>query len=93
MEYKYGIGSQGVSAAHRLHPIEEKEAAEKHEEDGGGNQKDKARRLAAAGNGPAETVDYACHRIQSIKPTPPIRHERAGIGDWVRRTSMTKGIT
>ena len=65
-----------------LHAIEEKETAEKHEEDGGrGNEKDEARRLAVAGDGPAETVNYARHRIQSIEPAPSMRHERAGIGD------------
>src|SRR5215472_5476308 len=65
-----------------LHPIEEKETAQKHEQDGGGgNQKDKARRLAVARNGPAEAVNDSSHGIEAVEPAPARGNERRGVGD------------
>ncbi len=65
-----------------LHAIEEKEAAEEDEsDDGGGSQKDEAGRLAAAGDGPAETVNDAGHGVEAVKPAPAQRNKRRRIGD------------
>src|SRR6266851_2778183 len=65
-----------------LHAIEEKEAAEEDEsDDGGRSQKDEAGRLAAAGNGPAETVNDAGHGVEAVKPAPARRNKRGRISD------------
>src|SRR5260370_42346318 len=65
-----------------LHAIEEKEAAEKDEsDDGGGSEKDEAGGLAAAGDGPAETVNDASHGVEAVKPAPAQRNKRGRIGD------------
>ena len=34
-----------------------------------------------SGEGPAETVDDACHGIEAVEPAPALRHEGRGIGD------------
>src|SRR5437870_10479072 len=65
-----------------LHAIEEKEAAEKDDEDGsGGNEKDGAGSLAAAGDGPAETINDASHGIEAVEPAPALGNESGRIGD------------
>src|SRR5712692_4977876 len=65
-----------------LHAIEKKEAAEDDEGDGeSGNEKEKAGSLAAAGDGPAETINDASHGVEAVEPTPAGRNERGRIGD------------
>src|SRR6267154_337603 len=63
-----------------LHAIEEEEAAEGDEGDGkGGGEKEQAGSLAAAGDGPAETVNDTGHGVEAVKPAPALRHQRACI--------------
>jgi hypothetical protein len=65
-----------------LHAIEEEEAAEEDEsDDGAGSEKKKAGGLAAAGDGPAKTVNDAGHGVEAVEPAPLLRDESAGIGD------------
>src|SRR2546422_6853277 len=65
-----------------LHAIEEEEAAEDDEGDGeSGSEKEKAGRLAAAGDGPAKTVNDAGHGIEAVEPAPARGNERGRIGD------------
>src|SRR5229473_1442253 len=68
-----------------LHAIEEEKAAEDDEgDDGAGSEEEQAWGVAAAGDGPAETVNDAGHGVQSIEPAPPRRNERGRIGDGRR---------
>src|SRR5216683_3071888 len=65
-----------------LHAIEKEEAAEEDEsDDGGGSEKDEAGRLAAAGDGPAETVNDAGHGVEAVEPAPAQRNKRGRISD------------
>src|SRR5260370_18734455 len=65
-----------------LHTIEEEEAAEDDEGDGGaGSEKEQAGGLAAAGDGPTEAVNDAGHGIEAVEPAPARRNERGRIGD------------
>src|SRR5882672_10649447 len=65
-----------------LHAVEEKEAAEKDESDGGGgSEKEEAGSVAAAGDGPAETVNHASHGVEAVKPAPALGDQRGWIGD------------
>src|SRR6266436_3774762 len=64
-----------------LHAIEEKQAAKDNEGDGkGGGEKRQAGSLAAAGDGPAETVNDTGHGVEAVEPAPALRHQRA----WIR---------
>src|SRR5256885_4346065 len=65
-----------------LHALEEDEAAEKDDEDGGaGNEESGRRCVAMSGESPAKAVNNACHGIKTIEPAPTLRNERAGVGD------------
>src|SRR5258708_37272335 len=65
-----------------LHTIEEEEAAEDDEGDGGaGSEKEQARGLAAAGEGPAEAVNDAGHGGETAEPAPTRGTERGRTGD------------
>jgi hypothetical protein len=65
-----------------LHAIEEEEAAEDDEgDDGGRSEKQKARGVAAAGDGPAKTVNDAGHGVEAVEPAPTRRNESGRIGD------------
>ena len=65
-----------------LHAIEEEEAAEDDEsDDGGRSEKDEAGSVAAAGDGPAETINDAGHGVEAVEPAPARRNERRRIGD------------
>ena len=65
-----------------LHAVEEKETAEQGRADRGrrGNE-ERARRLTVARESPAEAVNHARHRIESVEPTPAPWNQRAWIGD------------
>ena len=64
-----------------LHAIEEEEAAEEDERDGaGGSQEEQTGSLAAAGDGPAKTVNDAGHGIEAVEPAPPRGNQRRQIG-------------
>ena len=59
-----------------LHAIKEKEATEDDQQYGrGGNEKDEARSLAVAGDGPAETVNDSSHGVETVKPAPALGDE------------------
>src|SRR6266850_7061924 len=65
-----------------LHSIKEEEPAEKDERDGGsGSEKEEAGSVAAAGDGPAETVNDAGHGIEAVEPAPAVGDERGRVGD------------
>src|SRR6266850_7938111 len=65
-----------------LHAIEEEEAAEKDERDGGGgSEKEEAGSVAAAGDGPAETVNHAGHGVEAVEPAPALGDQRGRVGD------------
>src|SRR6266404_3359932 len=65
-----------------LHAIEEEEAAEEDERDGaGGSQEEQAGSLAAAGDGPAKTVNDAGHGIEAVEPAPARGNQRGRVGD------------
>src|SRR5437879_13827197 len=65
-----------------LHAIEEEEAAEEDERDGtGGSQEEQAGSLAAAGDGPAKTVNDAGHRVEAVEPAPARGNQRGRVGD------------
>src|SRR6266513_1920478 len=65
-----------------LHAIEEEEAAEDDEcDDGAGSEQEQAGGVAAAGDGPAETVNDAGHGVEAVEPAPARRNERGRVGD------------
>src|SRR5271169_3295163 len=65
-----------------LHALKENEAAEEKDHDhGGGDEHHRPGRLATTGERPAESVNHAGHRVETIEPTPALRHQRAWIGD------------
>src|SRR6266404_4606608 len=69
--------------SHRaLHPVEEKQPAEQDERDSsGGSQEKQAGSLAAAGDGPAKTVNDAGHRVEAVEPAPARGNQRGRVGD------------
>src|SRR6267143_5959544 len=65
-----------------LHAIEEEEAPEEDEgDDGAGSEKEEARGVAAACDGPAETVNDAGHGVEAVEPAPARGNERGRVGD------------
>src|SRR5207245_2672410 len=65
-----------------LHAIEiEKAAKEDQGDGGGGSEKKQAGSVAAAGDGPAETVNDAGHGVEAVEPAPARGDERRGVGD------------
>src|SRR5882724_8337860 len=69
--------------SHRaLHPIKEEEPAEQDERDSsGGSQEKQAGSVAAAGDGPAKTVNDAGHGIEAVEPAPARGNQRGRVGD------------
>ena len=66
----------------RLHAVEEEEAGDEDDGDGGSRSGEREPgRLAVSGDGPAEAVDDAGHGIESIKPAPANGNESGWIGD------------
>src|SRR5215472_16490628 len=64
-----------------LHAIEEEDAAEKNENDGGcGNEQQWAGGLPASRDGPAEAVNNAGHGIEVIEPAPARGYKRGSVG-------------
>src|SRR6266568_1909839 len=47
----------------------------------GGSEQEQAGGVAAAGDGPAKTVNHAGHGIEAVEPAPTRGHERRSIGD------------
>src|SRR6266404_6058976 len=65
-----------------LHPVEEKQPAEQDERDSsGGSQEKQAGSLAAAGDGPAKTVNDAGHRVEAVEPAPACGNQRGRVRD------------
>src|SRR5712692_7256285 len=79
-----GAGGAGLDTVGNggLHAIEIEKAAEEDQGNGGGgSEKKQAGSVAAAGDGPAETVNDAGHGIEAVEPAPARGDERGGVGD------------